>query len=51
MATALNMTIACSRTQNVRALGNNATDSEHEGSLFSACGNKTVREILSTIGS
>jgi hypothetical protein len=41
---------AYSRTQNVRALGDNATDPEQEGYLFSAYGNKTVKEILPKIG-
>jgi hypothetical protein len=41
---------AYSRTQNVRALGDNATDTEHEGYLFSAYGNKSVKEILPKIG-
>jgi hypothetical protein len=41
---------AYSRTQNVRALGDNAVDPEHEGFLFSAYGDKTVKQILAKIG-
>jgi hypothetical protein len=42
---------AYSRLQNVRALGvDESQDPQHEGYLFSAYGDKTVKEILSKLG-